>query len=296
MDGSSSQPYTKQLVSPIHSFPTEDVYEPQYSDSFQQTAREDSLVEVAAPPLKSKLTRGRQKRMTQNEEEPRCTAWTNEEEIALCKCLVHVSENSVVGNAKKECGFWTEVLRYMKSKTKAPGRRTYNMVNGKLKTVRPNMAWFCGVHANVMRRAHASGAGHEDYFATALLDYEAEYEVSFTLHHCWEALRKKSGDASINLNFDVGDDEEDEVQKLAQPIGRDKEKGLKKKWAGSSGSSSSMNDKTLASLMVSELVMYNKRAMERRTLSVFGDRNEGGENSQMEEIGVRIKAKWNLEY
>ncbi|GJU24248.1 zinc finger BED domain-containing protein RICESLEEPER 2-like protein [Tanacetum coccineum] len=99
------------------------------------------------------------------------------------------------------------------------------------------------------------------------------------------SFNTESGDASINLNFDVGDDEEDEVQKLAQPMGRDKAKGLKKKGAGSSRSSSSTNDKTLASLMVSKLGMYNKRAMERRTLSVFGDRNKGGENSQMEEIG-----------
>ncbi|GJU35005.1 hypothetical protein Tco_1183359 [Tanacetum coccineum] len=41
----------------------------------------------AASLLKSKLkpTRGRQNRMIQNEDTPRHTAWTNEEEIALCK-------------------------------------------------------------------------------------------------------------------------------------------------------------------------------------------------------------------
>ncbi|GKA84008.1 hypothetical protein Tco_0805603 [Tanacetum coccineum] len=88
-----------------------------------------------------------------------------------------------------------------------------------------------------------SEAGDEDYFTKALLDYEAEYEVAFTLHHCWRVLRKylkwmdsevpnfeakkiytkryKSSrfssfnpdfrDASINLNVDGGDDEEDEA-------------------------------------------------------------------------------------
>ncbi|GKD47796.1 hypothetical protein Tco_1276772 [Tanacetum coccineum] len=131
--------------------------------------------------------------------------------------------------------------------TKAPSNRMYDMANGKWKTVRPNVARFCRVHDNVMRRAHASRAVDEDYFATTLLDYEAEYEVPFTLRHYWKVSRKssilmgsevpkfdgkkkdtkryktygsssfntESGDASINLNVDVGDDEEDEVEELA---------------------------------------------------------------------------------
>ncbi|GKD80290.1 hypothetical protein Tco_1342911 [Tanacetum coccineum] len=134
----------------------------------------------------------------------------------------------------------------MKSKTKALDRRTYDIVNGKWKTVRPNMAQFCGVHANIMRMAHASGAGDEHYFVTALLDYEAQFGVPFTLCHCWEVLRKslkwmdtqvpkfsankkdgkryktfgsssfntESGDATINLNVGAGNDEEDEVHEL----------------------------------------------------------------------------------
>ncbi|GJU23872.1 hypothetical protein Tco_1157214 [Tanacetum coccineum] len=57
-------------MSLVHSFPTEDMYEPQYLDSFQHIAREDSPVEVATPPPKSKLIRGRQKRTAQNVEAP----------------------------------------------------------------------------------------------------------------------------------------------------------------------------------------------------------------------------------
>nr|GEX49578.1 hypothetical protein [Tanacetum cinerariifolium] len=151
---------------------------------FQHTARKDSHVEVATPPPNLKPTRGCQKRTAQNDEAPWCTEWTNEEEIALCKGRIHVFENSVVGNTRKECGFWTEVLQHMESKTKAPGHRTHDMVNGKWKTMRPNVAQFYGVHANVMRKAHASRAEDEDYFTTDLLGYEAKYEISFTLRHC----------------------------------------------------------------------------------------------------------------
>ncbi|GKC59687.1 hypothetical protein Tco_1087285 [Tanacetum coccineum] len=206
------------------------MYEPQSSEDYQNTAREDSPIEVAAPPpapAQLKSSRRRQKRTAQNVEAPRCTAWTNEEEITLCKGWVHVSKNNVVGNARKECGFWTEVLRYMESKTKAPDRQTYDMLNGNWKMVRPNMARFFGVHANVMRIAQASRPGDEDYFATTLLDYEAEFGVPFTLRHCWE----------------------------------DKVKGSKKKGARSSKSSTSMNDEALARLMVSELAMHNERSM-----------------------------------
>ncbi|GJW37236.1 hypothetical protein Tco_0060156 [Tanacetum coccineum] len=187
---------------------------------------------------------------------PRHTAWTNEKEIALCKGWIHVSENSKKGNARKDVGFWTEVLQYFESKTKAPIRRVYDMINGKWKTVRLNVAWFCGTYANVMRRAQESEAGDEDYYNRALLDYEAEHGMQFTLLHCWE-----SGDASINMNVDVGDDEEDEVEELRRPMGRDKAKGLKKKELRSSGSSSSTNDEALARLMVSELAMHNERAI-----------------------------------
>ncbi|GKD84790.1 hypothetical protein Tco_1355944, partial [Tanacetum coccineum] len=81
----------------------------------------------------------------------------------------------------KESGFWNEVLRYLESKTKATGFQTYDMVKGKWKMVCPNMARFCGVQVNMMHRVSLSGAEDEDYFTKALLDYEAEYGVLFTL-------------------------------------------------------------------------------------------------------------------
>ncbi|GJT52601.1 hypothetical protein Tco_0978758 [Tanacetum coccineum] len=211
-------------------------------DSFQHTTREDSLVEIAAPPPKSKPTRGRQKRTAQNEDAPWSTAWTNEEEIAFCKGWVHVSENNAICNARREFS-WTNVLRCMENKTKALGCRT----------------------------AHASGARDKDYFTMALLDYEAVECPNFATKKQAAKRYKTSGsssfntefgDASISLNVDVGDDKKDEVHELSRPMGRDKVKGLKKKGSRSSGSSSSMNDEALDRLMVFEMAMHNERAME----------------------------------
>ncbi|GJT06537.1 hypothetical protein Tco_0840999 [Tanacetum coccineum] len=76
------------------------------------------------------------------------------------------------------------------------------------------------------------------------------------------SFNTKSGDAGINLNVNAGDDDEDEVQVLPRPIDRDKAKGLKKKKvAGSSGLSASMNDEALARLMLCELATQNETAM-----------------------------------
>nr|GEU38189.1 uncharacterized mitochondrial protein AtMg00810-like [Tanacetum cinerariifolium] len=49
---------------------------------------------------------------------------------------------------------------------------------------------------------------------------------------------------------------------LTRLMGKDKAKGLKKKGSRSLKSSSSMNDKALARLMVSSLAMHNERVME----------------------------------
>ncbi|GKC04222.1 hypothetical protein Tco_0995832 [Tanacetum coccineum] len=223
-------------MSLIHAFSIEDMYSHEFSNSFQHTsffqeiARKDSPVKVAAPPPKSKSkpTRGHQKRTIQNEDAPWQIAWTNEEGIALCKSWVHVSESSKLGNTRKDVGFRTKVIEYMESKIKQYGRRMYDMVNGKWKTVCPHVVRFCGVYNNVMRRAHESGAGDEDYYNMTLLHYKAQTGVPFKLRHCW----------------------------------RDKAKGSTKEKGPRSLGSSSTNDEALARLMVSELAMQNKRAIE----------------------------------
>ncbi|GJT59112.1 putative reverse transcriptase domain-containing protein [Tanacetum coccineum] len=72
----------------------QEMYSPEFSNTFQQNigsfqepAREDSPVEAVTTslPKTKKLTRGRQKRTIQSDDATRQTAWTHEEEIALCK-------------------------------------------------------------------------------------------------------------------------------------------------------------------------------------------------------------------
>ncbi|GJS98416.1 B-box zinc finger protein 22 [Tanacetum coccineum] len=101
-----------------------------------------------------------------------------------------------------------------------------------------------------------------------------------------------TGDASINVNVDVVDDEE-EVQELRRPMGRDKAKGLKKKGPRSSGSSSSTNDEALVRLMVSELAMHNVRAikMKKEERLAFLDIKKREVECRERELALRAEIK-----
>nr|GEW27509.1 hypothetical protein [Tanacetum cinerariifolium] len=220
-----------------------------------------------------------------------CIPWTPEEETALCKGWVRTSKDSVKGNMRKEGGFWIDILKYMHDTCPITQRRTYDMVNRKWKTVRPKVCTFCGVYANAVQM-YTSGASDTNYLRRALIDYQAEYGVPFTLLHCWEILKdsekwnsgelpafrqeredgknkryKSSGSSSfktkdsgesINLNTTVESEDENEVEEVEEvrrpkPMGRDQAK--RKMKAGSTSSASSFDVAELAKMMASDYVM-----------------------------------------
>nr|GEX33399.1 putative reverse transcriptase domain-containing protein [Tanacetum cinerariifolium] len=207
---------------------------------------EVSVEQVATSPTKKKhATRNRQKKTIQSDDAPRQTPWTTEEEIALCKGWLAISENSEHVRSSN--------VRY--GVRKQYGRRTYDMVLGKWKTVRPSVVRFCWIYNNIMRMGPESGAEDTDYVQRAMIHYEINTELPFKLRHCWEILKDhpkwqeiaipnfntgseggskrhkstgsssfntESGEASINLNTNVDDNDEDKVQEIQRPEGKDK--------------------------------------------------------------------------
>ncbi|GJR17031.1 hypothetical protein Tco_0965558 [Tanacetum coccineum] len=221
-----------------------------------------------------KPTRGRQKRTIQSDDAPRQTAWTHEEEITLCKGWVEVPENSMLGNTRKDVGFCCAVLQYMESKIKQYGRQTLK----------------------------ESGASDAYYYARVIMDYEAETGTTFKLRHCWEILKdspkwmQKSGEASINLNANVGDNDEDEVQEIRRPKGRDKEKDVAKK----KGSRASRRQIKMREVECREREMRNQEYRQcqddiRFYLEPY-DHLTGDAQLAMEELRAEIKAKYDLPY
>ncbi|GKD53987.1 STRUBBELIG-receptor family 3-like protein isoform X1, partial [Tanacetum coccineum] len=118
-----------------------------------------------------------------------------------------------------------------------------------------------------MRRALESGAGDEDYFHTALMDYQPETETTFKYRHY-------------------------EVQEIRRPIGRDKARDAVKK-KGSRGSrasgSSSTNDEAYARLMVRNQE-YRQRQEDIRFYLQPYDHLTGDARLVMEELRAEIKA------
>ncbi|GJX12200.1 hypothetical protein Tco_0202059 [Tanacetum coccineum] len=129
-----------------------------------------------------------------------------------------------------------------------------------------------------------SGAGDEDYVQREMIHYQDETGVPFKFRHCWDVLKDspkfqeiafpnfnqgsegiskrhkssgsslfntESGDASINLNTTVAD--EDEVLQIRRPEGRYKARAAAKNKRSKAPGSSTMNDDALAKLMVNEM-------------------------------------------
>nr|GEW93444.1 hypothetical protein [Tanacetum cinerariifolium] len=159
-----------------------------------------------------------------------------------------------------------------------------------------------------------SGAGDEDCIQRAMIHYELKPASHLNF----------SGEASINLNTNVGDNNEDEVQKIRRPGGRDKARAAgKNKWSKASGSST-VNEDALARLMVTEMTTQKKeerlafieikrREVECREREVAAqeyraqqedtrfylqpyDHLTGDQPMAMDEARAKIKAKYYLQY
>nr|GEX25731.1 hypothetical protein [Tanacetum cinerariifolium] len=316
MGCSSSQLRTDRVHSPINAFSLEDLYTPDFSDSFQENngylqepgPYEFPVEQVATSPTnKKKATRNRQKMTIQSEDAPRQTPWTIEEENAFCKAWFAISENSKHGNSRKQGGFWVEVLGYIESKTQQYRRRTYDMIIGKWKTVRRSVVRFCGIYNNVIRIGPVSGAGDADYIERAMNHYEIETGLPF----------KVAIVGSINLNTNVGDNNKNEVQKTQRPQDRDKAKAAGKKKGSKLSASTNVNEDALARLMVTEMTAQGKQErlaildIKRREVECCEQKIEqqdmmlylqpyghltGDQRKAMDAVRGRIKAKYNLKY
>ncbi|GJY02351.1 hypothetical protein Tco_0360503 [Tanacetum coccineum] len=187
-----------------------------------------------------------------------------EEEVTLCKAWVRISEDSVVCNMKREVGFWIKVLDYVDKKLNVTGGQTYDSLNEKWKTLRPKVAQFYGVYNNTIRRA-MSGTGDGDYTKKALQDIvlNMEYRLHFFMQ------------GSFNLNMKDGNDEENRMQEVQRPMGRD---GSKKKVRASKATFTADIDEALA-------VFDNE---ERRSHCLFRDQKEGARNKAINVGNARI--------
>ncbi|GKC91284.1 gamma-glutamyltranspeptidase 1 [Tanacetum coccineum] len=217
-----------------------------------------------------------------------------EEEIALCKGWLAVSENSKQGNSRKSSGFWCEVLSYIESKT---GKPSLNF----------DMCWV----TEVLK-------GHPKWQEIAIPTFNTGFEVSSKRHKSTgsSSFKIESGEASINLNSNVGDNDKDDVQEIRRREGRDKAKAAGKKKGSKSSASSSVNEDALARLMVTEMgaqekeerlafldikmreVECREQEIEQQDMRFYlqpYDHLVGDQRKAMDEIRAKIKANGDLQ-
>ncbi|GJS63625.1 hypothetical protein Tco_0678189 [Tanacetum coccineum] len=188
-----------------------------------------------------------------------------------------------------------------------------------------------------------------------MIHYQAETGLPFKFRHYWDVLKDsqkfqeiaflnlnqgsqgsskrhkssgsssfntESGDASINLNNIVADD--DEVQEIRQPVGRDKARAAVKNKGSKAPGSSTMNDDALAMLAVNEMttaeveqreafIELKRREVECREREIatteYRAQQEdmklylqpyayftGEQRLAWDEIWAKIKAKYNLQF
>ncbi|GJR60979.1 hypothetical protein Tco_1503141 [Tanacetum coccineum] len=250
---------------------------------------------------------------------------TTEEEIALAKGWKSVSENSKRGNARKKYDFWVEVIEYIESRTKMEGRQTYDMVLGKWKTVRLAVVQFCGVYNNVMRMAQKSGAGDKDYIQKAMIHYQAKTGLPYKFHHCWDVLKDSLKFRDITFqNLNEVSQGSNKRHKKFNDQGRDKARAAAKKKEYKASTSSTMNDDAFARLVVNEMtaaeveqretfIELKRREVECSEREIAAteyraqqedmklylqpyDHLTGEQRLAWEEIRVKIKAKYNLQF
>ncbi|GKA99252.1 gamma-glutamyltranspeptidase 1 [Tanacetum coccineum] len=293
MCGSSSQPCTDRVHSPINAFSLEELYMPDFSESLQENTGfwqapnpyEVPVEQVATSPTKKKrATRNPPKKMIQ-------------------------SDGRLRGQQRKK-------LRCVK--VGLPFLNTTSMVTRGSKTVRPSVVWFCGIYNNIMRMGPESGAGDLDYVQRAMIHYEIDTGLPFKLRHCWEILKDhpkwqqiaipnfntgseggskrhkstgsssfntESGEASINLNTNVDDNDEDE-DALARLMVT--EMGAQEK------------EERLAFLEIKRREMEcREQELEQQDMRFYlqsYDHLVGGKRKAMDKIRAKIKTKYNLQY
>ncbi|GJV52822.1 hypothetical protein Tco_1448563 [Tanacetum coccineum] len=174
--------------------------QPQNTGYWQEPNTQESLVEevVISPTKNKKATRNRQIRTSQSVDAPRQTLWTTEEEFALCKGWLAVSENNKDGNAKKQSGFWIEVLEYIESRSFEMARNSTSKIFNKV--------WGSKRHKSSGCSSFNTESGEQSINLNTIVGYTDEEYVREIRPKGRDKARKKKGSKSgftSNINEDA---------------------------------------------------------------------------------------------
>ncbi|OEL13065.1 hypothetical protein BAE44_0025915, partial [Dichanthelium oligosanthes] len=183
--------------------------------------------------------------------------FTVSEDNTLVSCWLNVSLDATVGkkigNGQRKPSFWKRVHdNYNAQKGQNYPERTQRSLDGRWKDIKLMVSKFEGYFNKVVRE-NRSGYTDSDNITEALNLYKNLETKTFTVLHCWEALRDQPKWTDLNDKGQHGDDssapidledsapievDSSSVAGTKRPMGRDSTKAAKRASLGQSGSQS----------------------------------------------------------
>ncbi|XP_076904320.1 glutathione S-transferase T3-like [Bidens hawaiensis] len=213
--------------------------------------------------------------------------WSVQEELALARAWVDVSEHPIVGNEQTIYDLWDRVeVKFFEAMGKGPDYRRRDQITGKWTHINKKVNKYIGVYEERARNAK-SGTNDVDLHRKVAAHYQDDGHTGNIPLELWEILtaspkwqqlrlderasgsnKRSSTDADIDASpgasdgrfrthvnlYDLAD--EDHIQR---PIGRKKAKSI----ASGSASGSASGAEEVGKLMVEHMRLFNLREDER---------------------------------
>ncbi|XP_012841222.1 PREDICTED: uncharacterized protein LOC105961539 [Erythranthe guttata] len=117
--------------------------------------------------------------------------WTIQEDEALCKSWLHISEDAVVGTDQQRGRLWDRIrMEFINNLKQDVGRNSNGLMN-RWSTIQQSVSKFSG-YLSVIERARISGYNAEDNMGAATILYFEKENHHFKWETCWLILKDTS--------------------------------------------------------------------------------------------------------
>ena len=117
--------------------------------------------------------------------------FSQDEVRQLCRSVLHVSQDPVVGNGQRATTFWERITKhYQENRPGGCAERPSRSLETKWGVIKHDVSKFCGVYKSILL-LRESGTSAEDVLDHALDLYKVRHpkQQPFVFVHCWRLLK-----------------------------------------------------------------------------------------------------------
>ena len=117
--------------------------------------------------------------------------FSQDEERQLCRSVLHVSQDPVVGNGQWATAFWERITKhYQGNQLGGCAKRPSRSLETKWRVIKHDVSTFCGVYNSILM-LREFGTSTEDVLDRVLDLYKVRYpkQQPFVFVHCWRLLK-----------------------------------------------------------------------------------------------------------